>query len=142
MVGRQDWSPYKTDPVEFAALNFDFHPKAVRGYLAAADFAVERQLTVSHFRVGVLKRVVPLPILVRLDALLQWTGGLVQVTPSVFVRTRAIGRPGQQAEGDTLFQCPVCRAALPGAGHDLTCGGCGRTWAYQDGIYDFRIKDA
>lgn len=142
LVGGQDWSPYSAEPVEFAALNFDFHPKAVRGYLAAADFSIERQLTVSHFRMGALKKVVPLPILVRLDALLQWTGALVQVTPSVFVRTRAIGRPEQQAEGGALFQCPACQTALPGADHDLTCAGCGRTWEYRDGIYDFRIKDA
>jgi hypothetical protein len=92
--------------------------------------------------VGALKRVIPLPILVRLDALLQWTGALVQVTPSVFVRTCAIGRPGQRAEGRALFQCPACQTALPGADHNLTCEGCGRTWEYRDGIYDFRIKDA
>jgi len=140
LLGKQDWSPYSLEPVEFAALNFDFHPKAVRGYLAGVGFTVEKQLTVSHFRVDGLKRVVPLRLLAGLDSLLQWTGGWVQVSPSVFVRSCATS-VGQAAEGDALFQCPACQALIPGEGHDLQCGGCGATWGYQDGIYDFRIKD-
>jgi ubiquinone/menaquinone biosynthesis C-methylase UbiE len=79
LLKKQDWSPYSLDPVEFAELNFDFHPKAVRGYLDAVGFAIEKQLTVSHFRVGLLKRIVPLGLLVGLDSLLQWTGEWVQV---------------------------------------------------------------
>ncbi|MBW6467393.1 MAG: class I SAM-dependent methyltransferase [Brevefilum sp.] len=140
LLGKQDWSPYALEPVEFAALNFDFHPKAIRGYLAEAGFTIEKQRTVSHFRVGVLKRIVPLRLLAGLDALLQWTGGWVQVSPSVFVRSCATGT-SQAAEGEALFQCPVCQAVIPGEGHDLHCGGCGTTWGYQDGIYDFRRKD-
>jgi ubiquinone/menaquinone biosynthesis C-methylase UbiE len=140
LLGKQDWSPYALEPVEFAALNFDFHPKAIRDYLAEAGFTVEKQRTVSHFRVGVLKRVVPLRLLAGLDALLQWTGGWVQVSPSVFVRARTTGT-SQGVEGEALFQCPVCQAVIPGEGHDLHCGGCGTTWGYQGGIYDFRLKD-
>jgi ubiquinone/menaquinone biosynthesis C-methylase UbiE len=140
LLGKQDWSPYALDPVEFAALNFDFHPKAIRGYLAEVGFAVEKQLTVSHFRMDALKRVVPLRLLTGLDALLQWTGGWVQVSPSVFVRSRATS-VGQPVEGDALFQCPVCQAGISGEGHDLHCGGCDTAWRFQDGIYDFRLKD-
>lgn len=140
LLGKQDWNPYSREPVEFAALNFDFHPKAIRCYLAEVGFKVEKQLTVSHFRVDALKRVVPLRLLAGLDALFQWTGDWVQISPSVFVRSSATGA-GQAAEGDALFQCPACQAVIPGEGHDLHCGGCGATWGYQDGIYDFRLKD-
>jgi SAM-dependent methyltransferase len=139
LLGKQDWNPYSLEPVEFATLNFDFHPTAIRGYLAEVGFTVEKQLTVSHFRVDALKRLVPLRLLAGLDALLQWTGGWVQVTPSVFVRSRSTGTD-QAVEGDALFQCPNCQVTVPGEGHDLNCGGCGATWGYQDGIYDFRLK--
>ena len=50
MLGRQAWSPFTQDPIEFAALNFDFHPKAIWRDLRAAGFTVEKILTVSHFR--------------------------------------------------------------------------------------------
>ncbi|MEJ2759508.1 MAG: class I SAM-dependent methyltransferase, partial [Anaerolineales bacterium] len=60
---KQNWSPFDPEPVEYIPLNFDFHPTAVRGYLAAAQFKLERQLTVSHFRISVLKRLVPTSLL-------------------------------------------------------------------------------
>jgi SAM-dependent methyltransferase len=94
---RQSWSPFSPEPVEFAPLNFDFHPATMRAWLQVTGFAVERQLTVSHFRIGLLKRLVPLGILVRADALAQLTGDLWQVSPSVFVRAKA--RPLPSARG-------------------------------------------
>lgn len=138
VLGKQDWSPFKPEPIEFATLNFDFHPKTVRRDLASLGFAVNRTLTVSHFRVDALKRLIPSRVLVGLDALLQWTGGVVQVSPSVFVRAQ-VKNQDQTAEGGAIFQCPVCHTAIPGAEQDLVCGGCGADWPYQEGIYDFRV---
>lgn len=86
---RQRWSPFSAEPVEFAELNFDFHPIAVAAWLNQAGFEVERQLTVSHFRLGLLKRLLPLGLLVWLDSVAQWTGDLWQLSPSVFLRARA-----------------------------------------------------
>jgi ubiquinone/menaquinone biosynthesis C-methylase UbiE len=139
LLGRQSWSPYTQEPIEFAALNFDFHPQAVRQYLRQAGFEIEKQLTVSHFRVGFLKRWVPTGVLVALDSVLQWTGRWIQVSPSVFTRCIA-NKESQAAREDALFQCPVCGTRLNGAGEDLVCEGCGRVWEYRDGIYDFRIS--
>ena len=139
MLGRQAWSPFTQDPIEFAALNFDFHPKAIWRDLRAAGFTVEKILTVSHFRVNALKRLIPLRILVGLDGLLQPTGRLWQVTPSVFVRAHS-DAACQGAAGEVIFKCPLCHAAIPGMGYDLICDACGALWPYQDGIYDFRIK--
>lgn len=139
LLGRQDWNPYSRSPVEFAALNFDFHPKAVRGYLQAVGFEIERQLTVSHFRVGFLKRTLSPKFLAHLDALLQWTGALVQVTPSVFTRARAVQSGPPAPDGD-LFQCPACGTALAGMGADLHCEVCGAVWEFREGIYDFRVN--
>ncbi len=138
LLRKQDWSPYTRDPVEFAALNFDFHPKAVRTDLRAVGFKLVRQLTVSHFRAGALKRAFPPKFLAGLDSLLQWTGSFVQVTPSVFTLAKAV-QSGPAAGGEALFQCPVCGTALPGTEADLHCEGCSAVWPYRDGIYDFRV---
>ena len=56
---KQEWSPFTPEQVEFVPLNFDFHPKTVRIWLDEVGFEIERQLTVSHFRIGLLKRLVP-----------------------------------------------------------------------------------
>ncbi len=148
-LGRQEWSPYTHEPVEFAPLNFDFHPAAIRQWLASAAFILERQLTVSHFRVGFLKRWIPLRILVGLDSLAQWTGNWWQLTPSVFTRSRA-DSSGPTAAPGAFFQCPACQsnlAPLPEeGGHtseegDFTCPSCGRPWALREGIYDFKMGE-
>ncbi len=140
---RQNWSPFTLEPVEFAALNFDFHPRAVRGWLTANRFEVQKTLTVSHFRVGLLKRIIPASILAGLDSLFQWTGSLFQVTPSVFVRACAVGQIGNLSHG--FFKCPACSQALDVerdtiSSHPdrLTCPACGHVWPVRDGIYDFR----
>ncbi len=137
LLGKQDWSPFSKDPVEFANLNYDFHPKTIRCHLRTARFEVEKQLTVSHFRVNFLKRHIPVGVLVRMDALLQWTGRLIQISPSVFSRCRAAGKAHGSGEG--LFKCPACGNPLQGLKKDLNCDSCGAVWVYREGIYDFRM---
>jgi len=134
---RQEWSPFSPEPVEFAALNFDFHPATVRTWLQLAGFSVERQLTVSHFRTGLFKRIVPTRVLVWMDSLASLTGDLWQLSPSVFARCRAVGVTPPAPQG-TFFACPACGAALEDTPPLITCT-CGAQFGVQDGIYDFRL---
>lgn len=89
LLRAQDWSPFDHEPIEFARLNFDFHPRAVREWLADAGFDIVRQLSVSFFRLRLLKRVLPTGVLAAVDTLLQPTGRWVQLSPSVFTLARA-----------------------------------------------------
>ncbi len=141
LLGRQKWSPFTLEPVEFVKLNFDFHPTAVRTWLQELGFRIEKILTVSHFRLGLLKRLVPTGILVALDGLVQWTGLLWQLTPSVFVRASLGGERSKTVpEVVTLwFKCPGCES-WPLEKYDdyLQCSSCASRWAVRDGIYDFK----
>jgi len=137
----QTWSPFNLEPIEFAPLNFDFHPRAVRGWLRETGFKAEKILAVSHFRVGILKRTIPANILSGMDSLFQWTGALWQFTPSVFIKARAQGgRIGRiPADPKEFFKCPECgHAPFVDRGECLACPACSRTWKILDGIYDFR----
>jgi ubiquinone/menaquinone biosynthesis C-methylase UbiE len=136
---RQSWNPFSREPVEFARLNFDFHPAAVRSWLQRSGFNVQHQLTVSHFRIDFLKRRLPLKLLVTLDSLAQWSGDLCQLSPSVFVRTQAVGDTTKAAAGQ-FFRCPACgNSPLETSSASLDCSACGRQWPIQDGIHDFRV---
>jgi len=139
LLKKQTWSPYTLEPIEFETLNFDFHPKAIRTWLKTAGFNVEKTLTVSHFRVGFLKRAVPTNILAGLDNALQWTGSFAQFTPSVFTSTCAIGGGGQ-SKPEGFFACPACGAALEDTPPTITCPHCGHAYSVADGIYDFRVN--
>jgi len=137
---RQKWNPFSPEPVEFAALNFDFHPATVRTWLQVSGFAVQRQLTVSHFRMGLLKRIFPAGFLAKLDGLAQLTGDAWQLSPSVFVRTQATGQT-PPAEAGSFFRCPACgHAPLPDTPPEIICPACNWRYPVVDGIYDFRLQ--
>ena len=135
---RQTWNPFAFEKVEFAPLNFDFHPAFVYKQLASAGFEVERKLTVSHLRLGMLKRTFPTGLLVALDSMMQWTGNYWQFTPSVFVSARAEGEP-EPAAAELHWRCPSCQStSLDEITQGLQCSNCSRIWPIQDGIYNFK----
>src|SRR5688500_1504906 len=74
LLRRQAWSPFDPAPVEFAALNFDFHPRTMVNWLRAHALQARQVRALSYFRLGALKRLVPTSALVALDAALQPTG--------------------------------------------------------------------
>jgi ubiquinone/menaquinone biosynthesis C-methylase UbiE len=140
LIRKQTWSPFTKQSLEFEKLNFDFHPRAVRDWLKATGFILQQQLAVSYFRLGMLKRTLPLNLLLRLEAWLQPTGKWLQLSPSVFTRSQVVGNISKAQPG-TFFKCPVCGSYnLEPHGFRLICTGCTRVWPIQDGIFDFRIE--
>lgn len=140
-LGRQSWSPFAPEPVEFAALNFDFHPRWIMEQLQLAGFIPGERLTVSHFRFGPLKKAVPTRLLVAADSLAQKTGNWWQLSPSVFVHSRF--RQGVAAQPGLFFACPVCQTPLndtDGEQDQLLCSNptCGRAWRVENRLYDFK----
>src|SRR5258708_4167458 len=137
-LGRQKWNPFTPEPVEFERLNFDFHPKMIYRCLADLGFDLQRILTVSHFRSGFLKRVVPTSMLVFFDSMLQWSGALWQFTPSVFIKCQVSSVKSEAAEipkvGMALFKCPECgHAPLEDKSDYLVCINCKRRREVKDG---------
>lgn len=141
LLRRQRWSPFDPAPYEFAEMNFDFHPAWMRARLAGATFHVKHQLTVSHFRLPLLKRMVPAPLLAAADGLCQPTGRWWQLTPSVFVEC-TVGQPGAARPVEGLFCCPACSATqLHESADAVECRACGQKWPVEDGIYNFKPPD-
>lgn len=138
LLKRQEWSPYTPEPVEYIPLNYDFHPKAIRAWLAEAGFDLERQLTVSHYRVNLLKRLIPTRLLVWMDAAASLTGDWWQLSPSVFTRSKAVGGPEKASPDAGLFCCPECKAPLGEPENDLLICACGLRWGIEDGVYNFK----
>ncbi len=140
LLRKQKWNPFDRAPVEFEKLNFDFHPKAVRRWLAETGFKIEKTRTVSHFRVGWLKRHVLAKTLAALDGALQGTGSFWQYSPSIFVRSlRAGSHPTQKPAG--FFKCPDCGSnSVVEKKNAVVCSACRRSYPFEGGIYDFRLK--
>lgn len=134
----QEWSPFTREQIEFARLNYNMHPQTMRDWLTEADFRVLHQRTVSHFRLRMIKRIIPTALLAAADAALQITGNYCQLSPSVFLRAEA-GSSGPTATTDDFFRCPNCKHDITADHSDyLECPKCRRLWMIRDGIYDFR----
>jgi ubiquinone/menaquinone biosynthesis C-methylase UbiE len=137
-LGRQPWSPFDPDPYEFVDMNFDFHPAWMSQRLSEAGFHVKHQRTVSHFRLPLLKRLIPARTLAALDGLCQPTGAWWQLTPSVFVHC-TLDKPNDGSPTADLFCCLACgSSALLESPEALTCQNCGHCWPVEDGIYNFK----
>jgi SAM-dependent methyltransferase len=135
---QQEWSPFDLAPYEFVEMNYDFHPAWMEERLREARFHVKHRRSVSHFRLPLLKGLVPARLLARLDGLCQPTGTWWQLTPSVFVQC-AVDKPDGGLSGSSLFRCPACeRASLDESPEAMICEHCGRYWAVEDGIYNFK----
>jgi ubiquinone/menaquinone biosynthesis C-methylase UbiE len=143
LLGKQKWSPYTAEPVEYLELNFDFHPAAIRQWMKSAGFKIERTITVSHFRVGFLKRTIPTGMLAFFDSLAGLTGNWWQWTPSVFLKSAALGIPSSAGLIKTQptggFACPACQTPLKDTPPEIHCPKCGKHYPVKDGIYDFRL---
>jgi ubiquinone/menaquinone biosynthesis C-methylase UbiE len=136
----QRWSPFDQAPYEFAPMHFDFHPAWMRARLAEAGFHVKRQRTASHFRLGMLKRLIPPRTLAALDGLCQPSGRWWQLTPSVFAQCiSTVAKTGEPVSADRLFRCPACGCPdLAATAEALVCRGCDRRWGMEDGIHNFK----
>lgn len=138
-VRRQTWSPFDLEPVEFAPLNFDFHPRWMRTQLEKQGFTIRRTRTLSHFRLTLLKRLVPARILAALDGLFQPSGQWLQFTPSMMVLAQQKGVPQASLPEQIAFLCPACRnSSWHATQSELRCLSCQTRWRIDNGIYDFK----
>ena len=143
---KQDWSPFAPQPVEFVALNYDFHPDWMEAQMRAAGFLVRRRYGVSHFRLPQIKERVGAEQLAQVDARLFELGGTYPVSPSVFLQVGAPGaasRPALSsapADVHQLLRCPECgREGLDRIDEDrVRCGGCGAEYRRQGGVWDMK----
>jgi len=139
---RQRWSPFDRSPVEFAVLNFDFHPDWMKTQLRHAGFTIRSMRAVSTFRLGALKRLFGARRLAALDGALQRPLAALAISPSMFALNQkpplAVSRLRGEDRGG-VFVCPLCREPLPAApvGDELRCVN-GHRWSTRDGLYDFK----
>ncbi|NOZ05575.1 MAG: class I SAM-dependent methyltransferase [Chloroflexi bacterium] len=140
--GRPGENPFSPEPYEFVPLNFDFHPSFLAECLGVAGLEIETELSVSLFRLGILKRYLGAGPLASLDGLLQGVTAQLRLTPSQFVRSQRRHANRYEEAGREGFVCPRCTYnALDERGDGVYCSSCGSLWPVKDGIYDFRVRD-
>jgi ubiquinone/menaquinone biosynthesis C-methylase UbiE len=135
-AGEQPSDPFDPRPVEFAEMNWNFHPAHVEAALEAAGLTPRARRSASLFRAAAAKRRVSSDVLARGDQLL---GGLLSRLapgPSQYVRAaRLVGPP----DGPPAWRCPRCACEpLETSTEGVPCRRCGTLWPLRDGVYMFR----
>lgn len=155
LARRQSWSPFDREPLEFVALNFDFHPAWMDAQFAAAGLHKQAQLAVSHFRLGAIKSRMNAHSLARWDSRLFAPAGRFPVSPSVFVRVATHSGPLVQqapieARGDGgatqvagLFRCVACahEPLVQHAETEVGCPVCHARYYRHNQIWDFKAAE-
>jgi SAM-dependent methyltransferase len=88
MLGRQSWSPFEPGSVAYKPFHYDHAPVDVRRSLHRAGLGIECLRAASLFRMPLLTRRLPQPLLVAAEARLQSPLGSIAPSPSVFLRAR------------------------------------------------------
>jgi SAM-dependent methyltransferase len=146
LLRQQRWSPFALEPIEFVALNFDFHPQWMAAQLGATPLSVQQQFAVSNFRLPFLKQRVNAQQLAKWDQYLFQLGGRFPLSPSVFLQgimqsDRLRSAVSTAPDSITaLFRCPHCAAEAFSAiePSQIQCGVCQRIYAQQGGVWDFK----
>jgi ubiquinone/menaquinone biosynthesis C-methylase UbiE len=138
-AGKQKWNPFTREPVEFAELNFDFHPAAIKSMLWDCGFLIEDQLCVSYLRADFFKKFFPQKVLTSIETFLQSAASWTAYSPSLFLRSKTNGEK-TPPNTKTMFRCPACgHFPLEDTPPELSCDACSRAYPVKDGIYDFRM---
>ncbi len=146
LTGKQKWSPFAQEPVEFVALNFDFHPQWMEKQIQAKSLKITEQFAVSHFRLPALKKTISFHRLAQWDQALFRLGGNFPIAPSVFLkaelqegRTRSTVACNAAAIA-ALFQCPQCTSGNFDlvTSTEILCNNCQTRFGKKDGIWDFK----
>lgn len=136
LLQKQKWSPFTPEPYEFVPLNFDFHPKWMRQALARHNFRTEKELSISNFRLSILKKHISPETLARIDNAIAGPGALLKLSPSILTKNIAV-KPKAEATG--MFICPKCKGTdLEFQEDAVICSHCGESWPIISGIVDFR----
>jgi SAM-dependent methyltransferase len=146
LLGRQDWSPFEAEPVEFVKLNFDFHPGWMDEQMAKAGLVQEQRLAVSHFRLPLLKRFAPTSLLVKVERPFFALAGKLPLSPSVFAKVHIKAKRQRRTVNtdpgavELLFRCPQCRSdeIIREEEERVSCPVCNRHYGRKSGIWDFK----
>ncbi len=160
-IGKMDVSPFNKTPSQIGETIKNYHPADINDQLSSRNINIEKIISVSNFRLGFLKKIFGSNIMVLFERIYQKLFPFITLGPSIFVKGRngnsrdrgpaGTGTiesklPGEGAHGSKISQfkdilvCPGCQEdGLESDGKRIECRACGRSFAVDKGIIDFKI---
>ncbi|MDZ7837439.1 MAG: class I SAM-dependent methyltransferase [Actinomycetota bacterium] len=141
MVGKMDTPPFSLTPSRIGETIQNYHPRYILNLLKENGLKPVKLLSVSNFRLQVLKKIFPLKVLMFMENFYQNTLSFISLGPSIFLKAKT-GKPGKK-DGprrlEDMLCCPACGQEKISIGPDqVTCQNCQKIYKIEDGIYNFK----
>lgn len=165
LISRSSENPFLYKPSLIGKNIYNFHPKFIKDKLESAEFKILKILSVSNFRLNILKKIISTEILSKIENVVQSPLGLLKTGPSIFVLSQKKDKKiilkkqyfkKESLKSEYLFKetkdstfdlekitwrCTNCGSNnINEEENELICMNCNFKFAIRDGIYDFKIN--
>lgn len=86
IVGKMDTSPFDPVPLQIGETIRNYHPKEIYKKLKQRDIRIERIISVSNFRLGILKKIFGNRLLLFFENIYQKVFSFITWGPSIFIK--------------------------------------------------------
>jgi len=160
-IGKIDISPFNKIPSQVGETIKNYHPAYINDQLSSRGIIVEKSVSVSNFRLGLLKKVPGTNVLALLENLYQRFLPFIALGPSIFIKgikedpqrhhkasigirqsthTKKNNFINRLSDFTDIIICPGCGNTNFRPGQEMIeCSNCGRSFSIKKGIIDFRI---
>jgi ubiquinone/menaquinone biosynthesis C-methylase UbiE len=146
-MGKMDTSPFNLLPSQVGETIMNFHPKHITATLRKRKFTIKKIISVSNFRLNILKRFPGTKMLIFFEKLYQRVIPFVLLGPSIFLKSILEEKKQEKIRTETkvplkdIVLCPYCgKQSLVFKKNVFICSHCRSTFKQRNGICDFRIK--
>jgi len=146
-AGRMDTSPFNLVPSQIGETILNFHPKHIVNLLKRRNFTVKKSVSVSNFRLSILKKFPGTKTLIFLEKIYQKFFSFALFGPSVFLKSVLSGPEPEGATGnkkmvlEDILICASCgKGCLLFGKNEIECKNCGSIFIKENGIYNFKIS--
>jgi len=147
-IGRMDTSPFNLKPSQVGETILNFHPKYITSLLEKRGFLIKRLISVSNFRLNLLKKFPGTKTLYFLELVYQRFFSFVSLGPSIFLKcilNKSDSKNINERKAANLEEILICasckKEALYFKKNEIKCKSCGSTFTREDGIYNFKLNN-
>ncbi|HRY60338.1 MAG TPA: class I SAM-dependent methyltransferase [Patescibacteria group bacterium] len=145
LFGRSKMKPFSLEPSQRGDLFYGFHPKFMRNEVKNKELQINKEVSVSNLRSTLVKKILPVPIMVGIDKLFQPIFSLLKFGPSIYIFAEKHPNIPEVIPTELTIQdilkCPKCGCQnLIFLKPEVRCKECEKTYPIVDGVYDFRVE--
>ena len=121
----------------------NFHPQYIKKLFLNNGISIKRKIGTSFFRSELLKKIVPMKLLILGEGICQTLFSFTDFSPSIFYDTK-VGKAGKNKELfnkiEDILVCPKCKSNLIFKRDQSSCTTCKLQFEKVAGIWDFRVQ--